>query len=121
MPEGKVKWFNEKKGFGFIEQDGEKDLFVHYTAIQGDGFKSLSEGQKVRFEIEEKLKGLSAKNPRLSLLHFWHSLAGRTPSPRFLYNEDNRELRVQLICLSRRSKDIHHCPSAIYFPHPQYS
>ena len=62
MSEGKVKWFNEKKGFGFIEQDGEKDLFVHYTAIQGDGFKSLSEGQKVRFEIEETSKGPKAKN-----------------------------------------------------------
>ena len=51
MPEGKVKWFNEKKGFGFIEQDGGKDLFVHYTAIQGDAFKTLSEGQRVSFEV----------------------------------------------------------------------
>jgi cold shock protein len=66
VPEGKVKWFNEKKGFGFIEQDGgEKDLFVHYTAIQGDGFKSLREGQKVRFEIEETSKGLNAKNVQI--------------------------------------------------------
>ena len=62
MPEGQVKWFNEKKGFGFIEQDGGKDLFVHYTAIQGDGFKSLKEGQRVRFEIEETPKGPKAKN-----------------------------------------------------------
>jgi CspA family cold shock protein len=44
VPEGQVKWFNEKKGYGFIQQDGGKDLFVHYTAIQGDGFKSLKEG-----------------------------------------------------------------------------
>jgi CspA family cold shock protein len=62
VPEGQVKWFNEKKGFGFIEQDGGKDLFVHYTAIQGDGFKSLKEGQRVRFEIEETPKGPKAKN-----------------------------------------------------------
>ena len=62
MPEGQVKWFNEKKGFGFIEQDGGKDLFVHYTAIQGDGFKSLKEGHRVRFEIEETPKGPKAKN-----------------------------------------------------------
>ncbi|MDP3040252.1 MAG: cold shock domain-containing protein, partial [Deltaproteobacteria bacterium] len=48
VPEGKVKWFNEKKGFGFIEQDNGPDLFVHHTAITGEGFKTLSEGQKVR-------------------------------------------------------------------------
>jgi CspA family cold shock protein len=65
VPEGQVKWLNEKKGFGFIEQNGGKDLFVHYTAIQGDGFKSLREGQKVRFEIEETSKGLSAKNVQI--------------------------------------------------------
>ena len=62
MPEGKVKWFNEKKGFGFIEQDGGKALFVHHTAITGEGFKTLSEGQKVRFEVEETPKGPKAKN-----------------------------------------------------------
>ena len=65
MPEGQVKWFNEKKGYGFIQQDGGKDLFFHYTAIQGDGLKSLKEGQKVRFEIEETSKGLSAKNVQI--------------------------------------------------------
>ena len=64
-PEGKVKWFNEKKGFGFIEQDNGGDLFVHYTAISGEGFKTLSEGQKVRFEIEETSKGSSAKNVQI--------------------------------------------------------
>jgi len=62
VSEGKVKWFNEKKGFGFIEQEGEKDLFVHYTAINSDGFKTLSEGQRVSFEIEETPKGPKAKN-----------------------------------------------------------
>jgi cold shock protein len=62
VPEGKVKWFNDKKGFGFIEQDGGKDLFVHHTAILGEGFKTLAEGQKVRFEIENGPKGPNAKN-----------------------------------------------------------
>jgi CspA family cold shock protein len=62
VPEGKVKWFNEKKGFGFIEQDGGKDLFVHYTAITSEGFKTLSEGQRVSFEVEETTKGPKAKN-----------------------------------------------------------
>ena len=65
MPEGQVKWFNEKKGYGFIQQDDGKDLFVHYTAIQGDAFKSLKEGQRVRFEVEETPKGLSAKNVQI--------------------------------------------------------
>jgi len=62
VPEGKVKWFNEKKGFGFIEQDGGKDLFVHYTGIISSGFKTLSEGQRVRFEVEDSPKGPKAKN-----------------------------------------------------------
>ena len=63
MPEGQVKWFNEKKSYGFIQRDdGEKDLFVHFTAIQGDGFKTLKEGQRVRLEIEEAPKGPKAKN-----------------------------------------------------------
>ena len=61
MPEGKVKWFNEKKSFGFIEQDGGKDLFVHHTAITGEGFKTLSEGQRVGFEVEKTSKGPSGQ------------------------------------------------------------
>jgi cold shock protein len=65
LAEGQVKWFNEKKGFGFIQQDGGQDLFVHYSAIQGDGFRTLAEGQRVRFEIEETPKGLKAKNVEL--------------------------------------------------------
>lgn len=57
---GKVKWFNDSKGYGFIEQEGGKDIFVHYTAIQGEGFKTLAEGQKVEFEIIEGAKGPQA-------------------------------------------------------------
>ena len=65
MPEGKVKWFNEKKGVGFIEQDGGSDLFVHYTAIQGDSFKTLKEEQRVSFEVEETSKDPRAKNVQI--------------------------------------------------------
>jgi CspA family cold shock protein len=57
---GQVKWFNDSKGYGFIEQEGGRDIFVHYTAIQGEGFKSLAEGQKVEFEIIEGDKGPQA-------------------------------------------------------------
>ena len=59
---GTVKWFNESKGFGFIQQAGGEDVFVHYSAIQGEGFKTLSEGQAVEFEIVEGPKGKQAAN-----------------------------------------------------------
>jgi len=62
MLEGTVKWFNDSKGFGFIEQDGGQDVFVHHTAIQAQGFKSLEEGQRVSFEVVEGAKGPSAAN-----------------------------------------------------------
>jgi CspA family cold shock protein len=65
VAEGQVKWFNEKKGYGFIQQDNGQDLFVHYMAIQGDGFKTLAEGQRVSFEIEETSKGPKAKNVQI--------------------------------------------------------
>ncbi|MBF0292678.1 MAG: cold shock domain-containing protein [Nitrospinae bacterium] len=63
MAKGKVKWFNNAKGFGFIhEEDKEDDIFVHYTSIEGEGYKSLQDGQPVQFEIFEGPKGLHAKN-----------------------------------------------------------
>lgn len=62
MPEGKVKWFNANKGFGFIQQDDGGDVFVHFSAIQSTGFKTLSEGQRVSFEIQQGKKGLEAEN-----------------------------------------------------------
>jgi cold shock protein len=62
MPVGTVKWFNPEKGFGFITQTGGEDVFVHFKAIAGDGFKSLDEGQKVEFEIVKGPKGLQAAN-----------------------------------------------------------
>ena len=57
---GKVKWFNETKGYGFIEQDGEKDVFVHYTAIRMDGYRTLKDGQSVVYIVLETPKGLQA-------------------------------------------------------------
>lgn len=62
MATGKVKWFNNSKGYGFIEKEGGGDVFVHYTAIQGDGFKTLNEGQSVEFEIAQGEKGPQAIN-----------------------------------------------------------
>lgn len=62
MKQGTVKWFNAEKGFGFIEVEGENDVFVHFSAIQGDGFKSLDEGQKVEFEVVDGNRGPQAAN-----------------------------------------------------------
>jgi len=61
---GTVKWFNEAKGFGFIQQEGGEDVFVHYSAIQASGFKSLAEGDRVEFEVTRGPKGLQAANVR---------------------------------------------------------
>ncbi len=61
---GTVKWFNEAKGYGFIQRDGGDDVFVHYTAIQTAGFKTLQEGQRVEFSVEQGRKGLQAINVR---------------------------------------------------------
>ncbi|MEB9368440.1 cold-shock protein [Bacillus cereus] len=62
MEQGKVKWFNSEKGFGFIEREGGEDVFVHFSAIQIDGYKSLDEGQSVTFEVEQGQRGLQATN-----------------------------------------------------------
>lgn len=62
MTIGRVKWFNEKKGFGFIEQDDGADVFVHYSSIEGDGFRTLHENEEVEFELEEREKGPKALN-----------------------------------------------------------
>ena len=62
MAQGTVKWFNDSKGFGFIEQEDGEDVFVHFSAIQGEGFKTLSEGDRVEFEIQQGPKGLQAAN-----------------------------------------------------------
>jgi CspA family cold shock protein len=59
---GKVKWFNDAKGYGFIEQEGGEDVFVHFSSIQMDGFKTLAEGQVVEFEVQQGDKGLHATN-----------------------------------------------------------
>jgi len=60
-----VKWFNNSKGYGFIESEGSKDVFVHYSAIQGQGYRSLEEGQAVEFEVQQGQKGPQAANVRL--------------------------------------------------------
>jgi cold shock protein len=62
VPTGKVKWFNNSKGYGFIQQEDGTDIFVHFSAIQGDGYKTLDEGQAVSFEVTQGPKGLQAAN-----------------------------------------------------------
>jgi CspA family cold shock protein len=62
VAQGTVKWFNDSKGFGFIEQEDGEDVFVHFSAIQGDGFKTLAEGDRVEFEVQQGPKGLQSAN-----------------------------------------------------------
>ncbi len=64
MAQGQVKWFNDAKGYGFISQEGGEDVFVHFSAIQAQGFKSLAEGDRVEFEVTKGPKGLQASNVR---------------------------------------------------------
>ena len=67
MAQGQVKWFNDAKGYGFISQEGGEDVFVHFSAIQAQGFKSLAEGDRVEFEVTKGPKGLQASNVREGL------------------------------------------------------
>ncbi len=62
MPQGTVKWFSNEKGYGFIEREGGDDVFVHFSAIQSEGYRSLTEGQRVEFEVVQGQKGLQASN-----------------------------------------------------------
>ena len=64
MANGTVKWFNNKKGYGFINEDGGRDIFVHFSSIEMDGYKTLNEGEQVVFEVEESARGPEAKNVR---------------------------------------------------------
>lgn len=64
MPQGKVKWFNDAKGYGFITQDGGQDVFCHFSAIVGEGYRSLKEGDAVQFDVTQGPKGLQASNVR---------------------------------------------------------
>src|SRR5947209_8953454 len=77
MAKGKVKWFNDAKGYGFIEQEGGEDVFVHFSAIQMDGFKTLAEGQVVEFEVKAGEKGLT---PRTSFAPSRHPVIRRPPA-----------------------------------------
>lgn len=65
MPVGRVKWFSDEKGFGFLEQDNGQDVFVHHTALMMDGFRSLSEGQEVEFDLEQSDRGPRATDVRV--------------------------------------------------------
>ena len=69
MLQGKVKWFNAEKGFGFIEVEGQDDVFVHFSAIQGEGFKTLEEGQEVSFEIELSRLAVRPIRPEAGTMH----------------------------------------------------
>jgi CspA family cold shock protein len=66
VPEGTVKWFSNEKGFGFIEREGGDDVFVHFSQIEQDGYKTLEQGQRVTFEVQEGPKGLQASDVRLA-------------------------------------------------------
>lgn len=99
---GKVKWFNNAKGYGFIEQPGEQDIFVHYSAISGDGYKTLIQGQEVEFEVINGPKGPQAEN----VMKVWSGgLNYSTISGFWLFEKPEgvkRKRRVKKIILTRR-------------------
>ena len=85
MEQGKVKWFNAEKGFGFIEREGGDDVFVHFSAIQGEGFKTLDEGQEVTFEVEQGQRGPQATNGQKNEYKFNLSKQTRVIGSVFLF------------------------------------
>ena len=92
MAQGTVKWFNDAKGYGFIQVEGGEDVFVHYSAIQAQGFKSLAEGDKVEFEVTKGPKGLQASNVRKRRRPLADHLTARRelPAGRFYLSADRR-------------------------------
>jgi cold shock protein len=82
LPEGTVKWFSNEKGYGFIEREDGDDVFVHHSAIQSEGYRSLTEGQKVQFEVVQGDKGLQASNvmPVWALSRFGHKTRAERPA-----------------------------------------
>lgn len=107
MLEGKVKWFNSEKGFGFIEVEGQDDVFVHFSAIQGEGFKTLEEGQSVSFEIVEGNRGPQAANiGEESKAHMRH-VAGVVDDKMREINEKNPYLDINKLAVLTAVNVVH--------------
>src|SRR3954447_26868949 len=111
---GKVKWFNNAKGYGFIERDGGSDVFVHYSAIQGDGFRSLEEGHAVEFEIVDGPKGPQAGNVTKIEPPRENGRSPECPAPRF---PPPRLGRPSFLCPLQRPGDEAHL--AVLQRHPE--
>ena len=102
MAEGTVKWFSNEKGYGFIEREEGDDVFVHHSAVQMDGYRSLTEGQRVSFEVVQGDKGLQASNvqPILLLPGYENSRGPRTGPASFWEDEASWPFRVTKFCMS---------------------